>query len=240
MQFSLASIPPGSRIEQVTLELVGLNAENLGEGGTWTLRLLSSEVDENWPSATYDQIHDAPVVDTIPPELGPQDLAARQVNVFSFTPAQRAELERRLETGMVSFRIDGPDEGPNNLFTWDTGYGGGFGNRPVLRVVYLPPPTLTPLVVTATPTPANVVTVAALAATATYQATAVGTATPWPPNVVTATPPHIIVNTPTPGNAATAQWVAAVATARAFLYGTPTPLPDYVWTATPAPPPTSP
>lgn len=259
MQFSLASIPVGSRIEQASVELVGLNAENLGSGGTWSLRLLSPEVDENWPSATYDQIHNAPVVDTIPPELSLEDLAARQVNVFTFTPAQRAELERRqqgagepgspstpLRTGggagepVVSFRLDGPESGPNNLFTWDTGYGGGFGSRPALRVVYQPPSTLTPIVVTATSTPANVVTVAALAVTATYQATAVGTPTPWPPNVVTASPPFIITTTPVPANIATAEWMAAVATAQAYLYGTPTPLPSYVWTATPViPTPTS-
>ncbi|MFN2250568.1 MAG: TolB family protein, partial [Anaerolineae bacterium] len=29
---------------------------------------------------------------------------------------------------------------PDNLFTWDTGYGEGFGSRPVLRVGFVPPP----------------------------------------------------------------------------------------------------
>ncbi len=238
MQFNLASVPLGSRIEAATLELAGLSGEHLGTGGTWTLRLLGPEVDGNWVAATYDQIRDAPVLDTIPPELKPEDLAVRQVNVFTFTAVHLEELERRLETGLVSFRLDGPTQGADNLFTWDTGYGGGFGNRPALRLVYQPPPTPTPVVVPAipaTPTPANVVTAVALAATATYQATAIGTPTPWPANMVTATPPVIVTNTPVPGNTATAEWVAAVATAEAFLYGTPTPLPTDVWTATPSP-----
>jgi hypothetical protein len=257
MQFSLASIPAGSRIEQATVELMGLSAENLGTEGTWTLHLLSPEADVNWESVTYERIHTAPVADTIPPELSSQDLAARRVNVFAFTPAQRAELEHRLspqpaglpslsgrgaggEGRMVSFRLDGPSEGANNLFTWDTGYGGGFGNRPVLRVIYVPPPTLTPIFVTPSATPGNILTVAAAAMTATYVATTTGTPTPWPTNVVvlsgSVTPGiAVIVDTPTPGNQATATYVIAEATARAFLYGTPTPWPTDAVTATPLP-----
>lgn len=239
MQFNLASIPPGSTIEQATLELQGLSEDNLGIGGTWALRLLSSEADKNWATSTYGQIRDAMVIDTIPPELTPQDLAAGQANSFTFVPSQLAELERRLESGLVSFRLDGPTEGPDNLFTWDTGYGGGLGNRPVLRIVYQLPPTPTPVVVaavpSATPTPANAVTAAALAVTATYEATAIGTPTPWPTSLVTATPPIVVTNTPVPDNRATAEWMAAVATAEAFLYGTRTPLPTDVWTATPSP-----
>ena len=238
MQFDLSSIPYGSTIEKATLELAGLSAEHLGSGGTWTLGLLSAEADENWVAATYDQIHRARVLDTIPPELGIQYLAVRQTNVFTFTPGQLAVLERRLESGLVSFRLGGPDQGPDNLFTWDTGYGGGFGNRPVLRIVYQLPPTPTPVVVvpsTATPTPANAVTAAALAVTATYEATAFGTPTPLPTNLVTATPPIVITNTPVPGNPATAEWMAALATSEAFLHGTPTPLPTGIWTATPSP-----
>lgn len=235
IQFILAAIPPGSKIEQATVELVGLRGENVGSGGSWSLRLLSPEVDQGWLSATYDLIHNAAVADTIPPELSPQDLAEGQVNVFTFTPAQREELARRVERGAVSLRLDGPAEGENNLFTWDTGYGGGRTNRPVLQVIYQPPPTPTPFVITVTPTPADIIAAAAMAATATYEATVVGTPTPLPENVVTATPPVVITNTPTPENIATAERMAAEATARVFLYGTLTPLPAHVWTATPGP-----
>ncbi|HBY93602.1 MAG TPA: hypothetical protein DEP84_06470, partial [Chloroflexi bacterium] len=235
MQFILASIPVGSKIDQAAVELVGLSGENLENGGRWSLRLLGPEVDENWSSATYDLIHNATVVDTIPPELGPQELAAGRVNVFTFTPGQRAELEQRLGTARLSVRLDGPTEGGDNLFTWDTGYGGGRPGRPVLRVIYQAPPTPTPFVITVTPSPADVIAAAALAATATYEATVVGTPTPLPENVVTATPPVVVTNTPTPENVATAERMAAEGTARAFLYGTPTLLPSNVWTATPGP-----
>lgn len=69
MQFGLDSIPPMSKIEQASLELVGLNADNLEIGGTWKLQLLSPEVDESWENATYNEIANAPVLDTIPEEL---------------------------------------------------------------------------------------------------------------------------------------------------------------------------
>jgi hypothetical protein len=94
---------------------------------------------------------------------------------------------------------------------------------------------------TATPTPENVVTLAARLMTATAEATpylgtgtptATPTATPLPPNWVT---PVIIVPTATPANVATAQWHALVVTAEAFVYGTPTPWPPNAWTATPMP-----
>jgi hypothetical protein len=238
LQINLSSIPVGSRIEEAALELAGLSSEQLASGGIWTLRLLDSEIDQDWTKARYDQIRDAPVLDTISPELTSQDLEARQRSIFNFAPAQLTELERRLETGLVSFRLDGPVQGVNNLFTWDTGYGGGFGDRPVLRLAYQSPPTPTPIVVAgilSTPTPANAVTAAALAATATYEATVFGTPTPTPRNVWTATPPIVVTNTPVPGNAATAEWMVALTTAEALVYGTPTPLPTNVWTATPSP-----
>lgn len=240
IQFNLASIPAGSKIEAATLELMGLSTEHLGRGGAWSLRLLSQEADKNWGNATSGQVQEAEVFDTILPELQPHDLGVRQPNTFTFAPAHLAELARRLESGLISFRLDGPSRGPDNLFTWDTGYGGGFGHRPTLRVIYQLPPTPTPMVVVelpATPTPANAVTAAALAATATYEATASGTPTPTSANIVTATPPVVVTPTPRPENAATAAWLAAVATAETFLYGTPTPLPTDFWTATPTPTP---
>jgi hypothetical protein len=91
------------------------------------------------------------------------------------------------------------------------------------------------MVVTPTATPGNVVTLAAILATATCQVTTTGTAVPLPRNVATPTPPFVITNMPTPANEATAAWLRTVATAQAFVYGTPTPLPTYAITATPQP-----
>jgi len=91
------------------------------------------------------------------------------------------------------------------------------------------------VIVTETPTPLNIITVAAEAARATAVATAIGTYTPMPFNWVV---PIVITPEPAtavPGNAATAAFQVAEATAAAFVYGTPTPAPINLWTATPTP-----
>ncbi len=239
LQFPLASVPVGSKIHYAAVELMGLSGENMGSGGQWALRLLDPEADSNWSTTTYERVRDAAVVDTIGSPLSATDLAVRHANVLAFSPEQLPLLEDRLEARFASFRIDGPTEGTKNLFTWDTGYGSGFGTRPVLRIVYSPPPTLTPIVITVTPVPANLATAAAQIARATFQAQEFGTPTPFPTNVVTAPPPLVITNTPVPENAATAEFAAIEAQARLRLFGTPTPLPARmeVQTATPIPTP---
>ncbi len=95
-----------------------------------------------------------------------------------------------------------------------------------------PTATATMVMVTSTPTPENILTVAALAPTATYQATATGTPTAIPENWVT---PWVVTSTPTPQNQATAQFQLAEATAIAVVYGTPAPLPPNMVTVTPEP-----
>ena len=89
-----------------------------------------------------------------------------------------------------------------------------------------PLPTRPTLVVTSTPTPANVLTVAANALTGTAVARG-GTSAPSQFAVVTATPDQrvVITYTPVPQNGATATAQAAYATAVAVTTGTFTPMP---------------
>lgn len=77
--------------------------------------------------------------------------------------------------------------------------------------------------ITSTPTPENVVTRAAMAATATYQTQLIGTPTPFPTNWAT---PRVVTPLPMAANAATAEYQIALATAEASLFGV-------IWTATP-------
>lgn len=104
-------------------------------------------------------------------------------------------------------------------------------NPPAEKVEGTPTPTATFVVITSTPLPENIVTVAAVAATATYQAATVGTPTPLPPNWVT---PWIVTSTPAPANQATAEFHQLEATASAQLFGTRPPAPNMV-TVTPKP-----
>jgi hypothetical protein len=121
IQFDVSFIPPGSSIHYAGLELVGLSGETLGSGGSWHVRLLEEDIDADWPFHGYRAIHEAPVTQTLSPTLGISDLAEDKLNAFVFNAGQRAVLESRLERGLVSFRLDGPSSGADNLFTWDTG-----------------------------------------------------------------------------------------------------------------------
>jgi len=245
-QFDLSRIAPGTQLHAAALHLTGLTDLRLGEDGTWEVRILSAEANENWARHTFQTLHNAVAEQTLLPVLGHDDLVVGRDNVFIFTDEQLRLLEDRLLDGAISFRLDGPETAPNNVFTWDSGYGpASRGQGPVLWISAGPPPrtplptaTIEYVVVTSTPTPENVLTAAAILQTATAQATMIGTPTPLPPNIATPTPttPMIVVtSTPTPQNAATATAISAYATAVAMTTGTFTPTPPNVVTATPTP-----
>lgn len=242
MQFNPSSvIAPGTPIYFAAVQVTGLSRERLGSGGHWQLQLLGMEVDPGWLSHNFQDIHNARIEQSIPPILENSDLDKNRVNVFTFTPEQLTVLERRLyDSGLVSFRLDGPLAGENNLFTWDSGYGAGsLGNKPVL-IIGVGPPPLTPVptrtpflvVITSTPTPSDPLVAVAQAATAAFRAATTGTPTPLPTNWVT---PIVVTSTPTPENEATATYVAAWATIVAWTTGTATATPPHQFTATPTP-----
>jgi len=239
LQFDLSVVSQGVPIYSAIVRLTGLSEERLGTSGSWELRMLEANADADWPSHTYQDIHNFKVEQTIPPALGNADLGRNKVNIFTLTAEQRAALEERiLEIGRVSFRLDGPLSGANDLFAWDTGYGpDSLGAKPVLILSVGPPPSepISPqyIVVTNTPTPENVLTAAAMVATA--RATMIDKPTRMPANVVTATPFIVVTSTPAPENAATATAMAIWATAVAMTTGEPTPTPPNMVTATPTP-----
>ncbi|MDH7487826.1 MAG: hypothetical protein QHJ81_16325 [Anaerolineae bacterium] len=245
-QFDLSRIAPGTPLHAAALHLTGLSDQRLGEGGTWEVRILSKEVNEDWSRQTFQTLHNAVAEQALLPVLGHDDLIVGRDNVFAFNEEQLRLLEGRLLDGAISFRLDGPQTGSNNVFAWDSGYGpASRGQGPVLWISAGPPPrtplptaTIEYVVVTSTPTPENVLTAAAMLRTATAQAIMTGTPTPLPPNVATPTPTTsliVVTPTPTPQNAATATAISAYATAIALTTGTFTPTPPNVATATPTP-----
>jgi hypothetical protein len=155
VQFDLSSVPPQAQINAASVEFTGRSAEFLGEGGFWRLTLLEASVDEDWATHVYTDIHEAPVLETIPPPLGSADLGAEVLTIFVFTADQLDVLEARLASQAVSFRLGGPTgegegfllseglAGADNLFVWHSGYDAeGLGAKPVLRINYtLLPPT---------------------------------------------------------------------------------------------------
>lgn len=234
LQFDLAAVPPGATIRSATLEMTGLDNQYTAITGTWQVQLLESPIDDQWPQLDYKILAQAAVDANIGPSLPAAELQVGQANLLPFSSVQVAALQNHLPNEVVSFRVSGPDGSQQNLFTWDSGYRNGeiLATPPVLKLVVEPIAQEDYVIVTATPTPENVVTQAALAATATRIAVTTGTFTPVPPFWIT---PVVLQPSATPANTATAGFNKAVLTAEAYLFGTVTPLPFNAWTATPVP-----
>ncbi len=269
LRIELGSVPRGAPIRAATLQLTGLNDDRFDSaaGGAWTVQLLTADALPDLARTTFQELFNAPAAVTLVPALYPADLGAGRPNHWVLDSTGRAWLAQQLLDGApaVIARLAGPAGGADTLFAWDSGAGAAtLGENPQLMlslgaVPPTPPPLPTEAVIVATPTitPANVLTAAAEAWTATAVATTIGTATPLPYRAVTPTPwpanlatvqaiallrglPPIVQHTPTPGNTATAQVDAALATAQAFLTGTPTATPKgavtpVVLTPTPIP-----
>ncbi len=264
LQFDLTRVARGAPILSVALELTGLDDKRLNPdaNGTWEVRWLAPEINEEWSRRSFQDIHNAKVLQSLLPAVSQDQLAPLVVNRFEFNQEQRTLLERAIvdQQTLIAFRLDGPQAGADNLFTWDSGYGPAtLDNRPRLIIVTGPPPPTPPpvptqdfIVVTSTPTPANVLTAAAIVQTATAYATMVGTPAPTPRSMVTATPtpaneataqaerlqaglPPVVIPTATPANEGTQTAIALYATAQALTTGTWTPVPTNAVTATPTP-----
>ncbi len=206
LQFNLEDLPDGVHLHWARVSLTGQTTAFLGLDGQWRLQFMGPEVDEWWPAGSFDQIHNAQVLFTVPPVLERQDLAAGLVNVFAFTPEQLPALQERLQgTRRASLRLDGPQEGPNNVFSWDSGYGPDSIGRPPLLVICYSMVTPRPPTATATPRPPT--------------PTVTLTSTPRPPTA-TSTP-----RPPTPGPTATPGVYPSPATTESAVAPSPTPTP---------------
>ncbi|MFQ5340635.1 MAG: S8 family serine peptidase [Anaerolineae bacterium] len=158
VQFDLSQIPPGSKINWARLTLTGQTRDYVGDSGSWSVSLLSPDIDANWRSHGYLHIRNATSEHLILPIMANSDLQREKENTFNLDATIMRALERRLtDTQRVSLRIDGPTAGPNNLFSWDSGYGvGGILKAPILTINYTPGggPVITPTPTqTASPTP---------------------------------------------------------------------------------------
>jgi hypothetical protein len=258
MQFDLATIPLGSPIIYADLTLTGLDGQWLAPDGRWRAEVLAPWVDKDWAKRDFHWLARSDSgLSVLDSEISSADMGVDRFNTFYLTADGLAQLQARLYTGRIAFRMIGPVDGADNLFAWDSGFGArSTGRAPVLRIVTNgpapaePPPSPTPNYVVITLTPTDDRAVVAMAAerltatalapplpiTATQTITTTPTATPMPPNWVT---PVVVTNTPTPENQATAAWRVEVATAQAIVRGTATATPPNVWTATatPLPPP---
>lgn len=253
IQFNIAKIPRGSSIRQVRLRLTGIRQDQFQAAakGVWLVQLVPESSLAKLNTADFLTMLSAPAAMTLAP-LANTDLAAARVNEWEWDEATRQWLEKELLEGAtsVTVRIQAALEAGDTLFAWDSGLGlESQGEGPALVISIGPPPSKLPplptkpmVIATLTPVPKDVLTVVALANTATAIAVTTGTYTPIPYVIVTPTPfpanletvqaaamirelPAVILHTPTPNSPAAAQRQAEYATAVALTTGTFTPMP---------------
>ncbi len=252
-RIELSGVARGAPIRAGELRLTGLDGGRFdpNAGGTWSVQLLADAAFPDFARTDFQTIYNAPPAVSLFPTFFAADLGVGEVNVAQLDDSARAWLEGQLIDGAtaVIVRITGPAGGGDTVFAWDSGAGAAtVGEGPELALTVGPAPTHTPplpteavIIATLTPTPANVLTVAAQAWTATAMVETIGTPTPLTYRVVTPTPipanlataqalgipgwQPIVVSTPTPANAATATRLAEYATAVAVTTGTFTPVP---------------
>ena len=220
--------------------------------GSWAVQFLDPKTQLDLARSDFQALYNAPAAITLLPPLAGKQLAAGAENRFALDGPARAWLNQQILDGIgtLTIRISGPGGGESTLFAWDSGTGPETkGNGPQLVLSLgaapaTPPPLPTEryIVATLTPTPANVATAAAQAATAAALETTIGTATPVLYAYVTPTPlpenlataqaqallaglPPIVIYTPVPANKATLEANASYATAVAVTTGTFTPVP---------------
>ena len=230
LQFDTEEIATQGELLFAGVELAVRDNTRLGAGGEWRLHLLAADAASDWSELTFASLLHAPTAVTFGSGVSAQALVGRRSTLFILPPTQLELLQPFLESGFLAFRLDGPEGETDNLNTWDTGVRVAelTGHAPRLHLV-VRPNSAAMRIVTSTPTPENVLTLAAQVAQVTALATRAGTLTPTPTYWVT---PLIVTTTPTPVNAASATFEAQAAEARRFVYGRETPTPANLWTAT--------
>ncbi|NJN99661.1 MAG: hypothetical protein HC875_38950 [Anaerolineales bacterium] len=217
MQFDLSFIPKGSTIFMAELELTGLDDQGLTPDSVFAASLLAEEVNADWSRHNYEIIHNTPVDVSLAPLLEADDLGIEQVNILIFNAAQRSIVEDRIESKLLSIRLDSLTPDQASSFAWDSGYGEQTkGHGPVLRLGVLPP------LPTATPTADIALAEAELESSSGGNGGEDGEAEGTPEIVGTLI---MVTSTPTPENLQTAAAIAAVATFQATATGTATPVP---------------
>lgn len=140
VQFVLPRLAPSTLLLYADLTLQGLTDDYLASEGDWTMEMLAQDMDKEWQGHSFDQLAaDRAVAITLRPSLARVDLDEQRANRLVFDAVPLLLLKERLAAGYVSFRIQGPTSGLNNLFAWDSGYGTrSRGVGPVLRLGIVP------------------------------------------------------------------------------------------------------
>jgi len=141
-QFHPDPIPLGATITNASVSLHGNEWIYNEVPGNWDMKMLGQSIDNNWVNHAYSNINGALTDAVLQPTLVNSDLEVGLWNAFYFTPAQYSMLMSRVNTGNVSFRIDGPTPPAvfaGLIFAWTSGnkMGGGVSHEaPRLTISY--------------------------------------------------------------------------------------------------------
>jgi len=105
IQFDLSSIPPGSQILSALLEITGADNGPTPHKG-FDIRVMTSAIDDQWPQLNWESLSVAEVQTTLRPHISTKDVNLDRVNRLKIDPALLDS--RRVATGKITFRIDGP------------------------------------------------------------------------------------------------------------------------------------
>ncbi|MFN8496275.1 MAG: S8 family serine peptidase [Anaerolineae bacterium] len=137
LQFDLSAIPPGAQVNWATLFLMGRSSRYTSAGGDFQTTLLAASADSLWPGVTYPALQRASAAVTLPPLLHGEELLVGPAYFYRFDTGALSELGRRAgTTRRLSFRLEGPAAGADNLFSWNSGADGA---GPILTVNYSMP-----------------------------------------------------------------------------------------------------
>lgn len=230
IQFDFQSLAPSTKILFAALEITGREMTGSDKSGEWLCDLIDSSIIQP-DDVTFDAVNKASVLATLG-RFSSQSLAADLVNRIVFSSAQLTLLEKQLEKGQVTIRLQGPAGSKDSQFIWDAAPG-----RTEPKLIFVAAPASF-VVISPTATADNVFAAATLVARQTSQAKAQGTPTPLPRMFATATRGLdyvVVTSVPTELNPIAATATSSYATAVAATTGTFTPFPPNWATASPLP-----
>jgi len=126
LQFDLSDMPRFESVTSAQIRLYGLSDSLLlTSASSFSIQVMNSSVDQYFNGTAtgpnFTSLSDALVACTVG-TITSVNLVPGEWNILNLGADCLEEIEMRARgTGKVSFRIDGPTMGPNNLFSWSSG-----------------------------------------------------------------------------------------------------------------------
>ncbi len=144
MRFDAAGYPSGVIITAGQFRLMVRSTDAAYADSLWTVELLvagAASLFDGSSRPNFTALRDAGAEDYLGQQFGPAGLKPGRWQVFNLSEAQCRVLGRQLPDGFASFRIRGPQAGPDSVVEWYSGRSGGtvfWAPQLVLDIAYAP------------------------------------------------------------------------------------------------------